>query len=172
MNFKNLIQGNAWLSVAEILVKLYPDQKESLQSYEEVYEKLKFMAEEASDLSIEIDYQTDDFDGAEYVSVSGKYENPKNEEETFAQSIEFEPWSRWLGMNITPESLATFSELEIIAYCLFEMTFVGFEEEDIQQELIKLEKEMEDYKAMTDEEKKENSISLDDLLKDMDSGEV
>ena len=171
MNFKNLIQGNSWLSVAEILVKLYPDQKDSLQSYEEVYEKLKFMPEEDSDLSIEIEYQTDDFDGAEYVSVSGKYDDPKNEEETFSQAIEFEPWKKWLGMNITSESLASFSELEIIAYCLFEMTFVGFEEEDIQQELIKLEQEMEDYKAMTDEEKKENSISLDDLFKDSDEDE-
>ncbi len=169
MNLKQLIQSNSWLSVAAILENLYPDQKESLESYEDVYEKLKFMAAEESNLSIEVEHQKDDFDGAEYVSVSGKYKNPEDEEETFPQAIEFEPWRKWLGMDITNETLADFSELEIIAHCLFEMTFAGYEEEDIQEELKKLEQEMDDYKAMTDDEKKANSISLDDLLDDMDN---
>lgn len=169
MNLNQLIHGNAWLSVAAILLEHYPDQKKSLPAYEEVYQKLLVMSPEESDLSIELEYQTDDFDGKNYMSVAGKYNNPKNEEETFSQAIEFEPWRKWLGMNITEDTITNFSELEIIAHCLFEMTFVGFEEEVIQEELNKLEQEMEHYDAMTDEEKRENSISLDDLFNSDDS---
>lgn len=169
MNLKNLIVENAWLSVATILLKIYPNQKDSLAGYEEVYQKLLAMPAEESELSIQIELQSDDYDDEKYISVSGAYKNPKNEEETYPQAIEFEPWKKWLGMNIDAETRANFSELEIIAHCLFEMTFVGFDEEVIQEELHKLEQEMEDYKAMTDEEKKANSISLDELFKDMEN---
>ena len=164
MNLDKLIHGNLWLSVAAILLKQYPDEEKNISAYEEVYQKLLVISPEESDLSIEIEHQTDDFDGKKYISVSGKYNNPKNEEETFSQSIEFEPWRKWLGMSIIKGTMDNFSELEIIAHCLFEMTFVGFEEEIIQEELKKLEQEMEDYQSMTDDEKKENSISLDELF--------
>ncbi|NLO51569.1 MAG: hypothetical protein GX103_10490, partial [Bacteroidales bacterium] len=77
----------------------------------------------------------------------------------------------WLGMEISQESLQHFSELEIISHCLYEMTFVGFEEEEIQKELNSLEKSIEEYKNMTDEEKKANTISLEELLKDLENDE-
>jgi len=38
-------------------------------------------------------------------------------------------------MDISEESLADFSEKEIIVHCLYEMTFVGFSEEEIQKVL-------------------------------------
>lgn len=164
MTLNKLVHGNSWLSVAAILLKLYPDQDECLTAYEEVYQKLLLMSPEESDLSIELEYLTDDFDGKNYVGVAGKYNNPKNEHETFSQAIEFEPWRKWLGMTVTKETISKFSELEIVAHCLFEMTFVGFDEETIQEELKKPEQEMEDYHNMSDEEKKENSISLDELF--------
>ncbi|QTY27058.1 hypothetical protein IGB25_00120 [Flavobacterium sp. CS20] len=72
-------------------------------------------------------------------------------------------------MEIHPDNFTDFSELEIIAHCLHEMTFVGFEEEEIQEELQRIDKISEDYKNMTDEEKKANTTSLDELLKDLEN---
>ncbi|MDD4176802.1 MAG: hypothetical protein PHY58_06890, partial [Bacteroidales bacterium] len=139
--------------------------------YKKVFEELLFMHPEDSEISIVVAHQKDDYDGEEYVNVSGKYANPKSEEEEFSQAIEFTPWNKWLGMEISQESLQHFSELEIISHCLYEMTFVGFEEEEIQKELNSLEKSIEEYKNMTDEEKKANTISLEELLKDLENDE-
>ena len=172
MILKELIQSNSWLSVSAILLQLYPDEEKNISGYEKVYEELMFMLPEDSELLIVVAHQKDDFDGAEYVAVSGKYANPQNENEEFSQAIEFTPWNQWLGMEISPESLLQFSELEIISHCLFEMTFAGFDEEHIQEELHSIEKSIEDYNNMTDEEKEANTTSLDQLLKDLENDET
>jgi hypothetical protein len=130
------------------------------------------MNAEDSAIEIVVAQQKDDFDGEEYVDVSGKYKHPKNEEEKFSQAIEFTAWSKWLGMDISEESLLHFSELEIISHCLYEMTFVGFEEEEIQEEFNTIENSIEDYKNMTNEEKDANTTSLEDLLKDFENEDI
>jgi len=169
MKFKTLINTNSWLSVKAILLKLYPDEEKSLAGYKEVFNKLLVMKPaEDEEINIEVVYRIDEFDGDEYVDVSGKYKNPKNEEEEFLQAIEYPPWKQWLGMDICEESLYNFSQMEIIAHCLYEMTFAGFEEEEIQKQLDSFKLTVEEYKNMTDEEKKTNTTSLDDLLKDFE----
>ncbi len=83
-------------------------------------------------------------------------------------AIEFVPWKEWLGMTINKDTLVEFNELEIISHCLYEMTFVGYNEEEIQEQFSAINDSMEEYKNMTDEEKKMNTKSLDDLLKEGD----
>lgn len=134
-----------------------------------MFEKLLLMDVKDSAISIDVVQQKDDFDGSAYVDVSGSYKYPKNEEEKFSQAIEFTPWNQWLGMEISSESFVNFSELEIISHCLHEMTFMGFEEEEIQDELKSIENTIEDYKNMTDEEKDSNTTSLDEFLKDLEN---
>lgn len=91
---------------------------------------------------------------------------PKTEEEKHAQAIEFQPWREWLGMEIHPDVFRQYSDLEIIAHSLYEMTFIGFDEKEIQDELNIIQKSIEDYKAMTDEEKRRNMISFEDFFRD------
>lgn len=62
---------------------------------------------------------------------------------------------------------ADIRELEIICHCLYEMTFVGFDEKIIQEELKEMEKSIEDYENMSDEEKKANSKTLEEFMKDL-----
>jgi len=172
MTFKKLIQSNSWLSIEAILLELYPDEAKNSSGYQDVFEKLLLMKAEDSAIVIVVVHQKDDFDGEEYVDVSGTYKYPKNEEEKYSQAIEFTSWNKWLGMDISEESLLNFTELEIISHCLYEMTFIGFEEEDIQEEFKTIENSMEDYKNMTVEEKDANTTSLEDLLKDLESDDI
>lgn len=74
-------------------------------------------------------------------------------------------------MTISQATLENFSELEIIAHCLFEMTFIGFDKEEIQEELKSLNKTVEDYKNLTEEEKNQSTISLDELKASLDNDE-
>lgn len=120
-----------------------------------------------SQMSIVVKHCKDEFDGEEYIDVSGIHQQPQSEEERCSYAIEFTPWKEWLGMEIHPNSLADFSELEIIAHCLYEMTFVGFEEEDIQEELQHINQISEDYKNMSDEDKKANTTTLEDIIEEL-----
>lgn len=164
MTLKQLLRTNSWLSVSSILLELYPDEEINIEDYEEVFENLLMMSPEETGMTIVIKTVTDDFDGSAYVDVFGKYNRPENEEERFLQAIEFTSWKKWLGMDISPGSLEDFTELEILAHCLYEMTFAGFEEEEIQQQLGNIEKTIEDYEMMSGEEKLEDMTSLEDLL--------
>jgi len=169
MKYNTLIKTNSWLSVEVILLNLYPDEEKNISGYEDVYNKLLLMSAEDIDMSIVVTNQKDDFDDEKYVDVSGRCNNPKSKEDEFSQVIEFTAWSKWLGMDICEESLRRFSELELIAHCLFEMTFAGFEEDEIQLQMTELEKQIEEYKNMTPEERKTNTSTLEELMKDLDS---
>jgi hypothetical protein len=62
---------------------------------------------------------------------------PKNDSARYG--MEFCPWVDWVSMFITQESLDNFSKEDIVAGCLYEMTFFGFTEENIGNELKKME---------------------------------
>ncbi len=163
--FIALIKNNAWLNIELTLLELYPDEKKNIAGYQKMFNQLQLLSPTPTEISIVVKWETDDFDGTKYVDVSGKYNNPKTEEEEFSQALEFTPWNEWLAMKIATESLQDFSELEILSHCLYEMTFVGFEEEEIQEKIQNIEAEAEKYINMTEEEIKENTTSLDDLFK-------
>ena len=80
----------------------------------------------------------------EFVRVMGR--EPTEDEEGFEleflerlrcpkYALEYTPWGEWLNFIISEETLSRYSELEIIAYCLFEMTWSGYDEEIIQGQL-------------------------------------
>ena len=170
MKFTDLIKTNVWLSIEIVLLQLYPDEKKNISAYEQIFNDLKFMEPVPDNISIVLSNEKDDFDNSGYVDVSGRDNNPKENTDTLtdALAIEFTPWNEWLGMEIDKDTLHDFTELEIIAHCLYEMTFAGFEEEEIQAEMDKLKGIADEYKNMSDEEKK-NLPSIDDLLDEDES---
>lgn len=48
--------------------------------------------------------------------------------------IEFSKWSHWLTWPISEDTLDQFSELDILVHCLWEMTFCGYTQEDVDEE--------------------------------------
>lgn len=54
-------------------------------------------------------------------------------------------------MEIDPETLKTLSPLDIICHCLWEMTFIGYEQDEIQtqwQEILQAKDEIMDAKHL------------------------
>jgi hypothetical protein len=171
MTLKQIIKNYTWLNIKQKLLELYPDEEENgnLLLYEEVLEKLRFMSPVSSDIMLNITWQQDDFDDEKYVDVSGKDLNPDTTLPivTDACAIEFTPWNKWLGMEITDNTLKDFSELEILCHSLYEMTFIDFEEESIQDEIKRIHDIKDEYDNMSEEERKKNTKSLDDFLKEL-----
>jgi len=173
MKLIELIRQNSWLSVELTLLDIYPEEKKNISGYEEIFRQLVSMAVIESDMIIEIKREIDDFDNEEYIDISGRKKNePKDQkEQEVSYALEFTPWSEWLGMQIDMTSIKNFTELEIISRCLFEMTFMGFDENEIQEELNKINDTTEEYKLLTEEEKRLNTISLEDFKREMNDEE-
>jgi hypothetical protein len=173
MKFKDLINYHHWLSVELTLLNLYPDQKEIIDEYKRVFESLQMMQPVNDEMLIvltEYECDTDDESKAKstYVDVSGRKLKAELNSITESYAIEFVKWENWLGMKIAPETIDNFNELEIIAHCLYEMTFCGYEQEEIQEQFDSIKKTVDDYKSLTDDEKKQKTISLNDLKKKLD----
>lgn len=162
MIFKKLIQTNIWSTISTLFLEIYPKAEKDMAGYKMVYEKLLLLNPEETGMSIVITKEKDCED--EYIDVSGVHNNPTNEEENYSQGIEFKPWQEWLGMDVSSESLNDFSELEIIVHCLYEMTFVGFTEEAIQERIIRIEKSKKERKLITKEESDAVTTSIEELL--------
>lgn len=174
MKFIDLIKSKSWLSVKMIFLDLYPDQADSIDGYREVFEKLHLLMPEASDMLIELSVVEDDFDPDEtlfYVSVAGRKMNPEDSDDDMSYAIEFEQWNKWLGMELDSETLRNFSDLEIISHCLYEMTFCGFDEDEIQRQFADIKDAADDLKKLSKEEREERSFSLEDLMKEFDDDE-
>lgn len=165
MKFHELIKSNEWLSIELTFLKLYPDQQGSIENYRLVYEALKFLQPVYSDIKIVLYQYYDDDGNPSVVDVSGINPNPEPEDINDALALEFTTWDKWLGMDISPLTLKEFTEIEIICHCLDEMTYAGFEEEEIQAEFDKLKSIVDEYKALSPEEKVKQTISLDELKK-------
>jgi hypothetical protein len=169
MKLYDLIKSNNWLSVELTLLKLYPDQDKMLDEYRNVYEKLKIIEPvDYDELEIVLtEYDCDpnlESDKETYVDVSGQKKIPDPNAITNGYAIEFLEWDKWLGMDLARETIINFSELEIIAHCLYEMTFIDYEEDEIQGQFNSINDRIEEFKKLTDEEKEQKTISLDELI--------
>jgi hypothetical protein len=152
MTLKDLIDKSNWEQVSESLLKVYPDQEKNIQGYEYVFEHLKTLTPKDSKMVIfqkKVTMENDPFiktKEEEWVDIFGKNgtmsEHDETKEETYA--LEFVEWLEWLGMEIDEESMKEFGELETLVRCLFEMTFLGFVEEDIAEYKKELDERMKD----------------------------
>ena len=172
MKLNDLIKSNSWLSVEMTLLRLYPDQINMIDEYRNVYEKLKFMQPEEDEMNIVLaEYECDVDEESEiktYVDVSGRKKDKEINSITDSFALEFVEWKKWLGMDLATETIENFNELEIISHCLYEMTFIDYEEEDIKEQFDMINKRVEEYKELTEEEKKLKTITLEELKKRLD----
>ena len=123
MTFKELIKKHTFPEVKKVLLKIYPDQKKNINRYEKVFAKLQQLKPKKYDLELYLSLVRKSkkwMIDKSYVSVSGLDKKKKD----LLYAIEFTPWNKWLGMKIEKNTLKKYSELEIISYALYEMTFV------------------------------------------------
>lgn len=168
MKLQQLLKSYNWLSIKITLLNLYPDQDKIISEYRNVFEKVQMLEPIDNDMLIVLtECESNSLDNTEencfYVDVSGR--KIINDPSSFSNSyaLEFEKWEKWLGMELAPETIENFNELEIISHCLYEMTFCGYRQEEIQEQLQSINKTVEDFKHLSDEEKKMKTYSLAEL---------
>lgn len=137
MTFKQLIRRNQWDEVKAHILAAYPDQIEVIHDYE--YLLCKFHTMQEIDSKLTIFFEKRKCEGTQdcFVDVKGKFETLSKDGNPEIQYtiMEFTPWYKWLGSEIDPDTLKDYSESQIIAHCLWEMTFMGWEEEEIDSKM-------------------------------------
>ena len=145
VQFADLLTRVDFEPVFERLISYFPDQVPSKNGYKEVFDYLKTLKprpiNNLKDLFISVDIVEED--GENYLNVSGTRvignTRPK-------YGIEFTPWKDWVSMYITKETLDTLIPEDIVAGCLYELTFFGFSEQDNQDKLEDLKNSIEECK--------------------------
>ncbi len=137
MTFKDVLYATNWDEVLKELDKQYfdfePEYRELKTEFERVYNELKILTPNTNNednffLKFEIveEVVSEEQETETWMHVSGSIANDKT-----SYAVEFSPWEDWLGWYI--EFPATqITDAEIVAHCLWEMTWAGFEQEVIQ----------------------------------------
>ncbi|MCL4536202.1 MAG: hypothetical protein M1610_01200 [Nitrospirae bacterium] len=141
---KDIVEVCSFKDVKSSLLALYPDQKKNINEYKNVFETLKQMRPRYSKEGMVIDIKRVGRGKNAYFDVSGICLE-KDAKQSYA--LEYTPWSKWLGYEVSSKVLKRMSKEEIIAHCLWEMTFMGFTQNKIRRELNKLKKRVEDIKT-------------------------
>lgn len=170
MKFGELLKEHSRDDVAHAILRVYPDQDKNIEGYKHVFDSLKLLTPTQTDMRIVIENIWDPSTKEYYPDVSGKNgtlvgeHTPKGEDDANSDQeqsfgIEFQEWSEWLDMELDANTLENFSEEEIIAHCLWEMTFFGYTQEEIQKTLDEIKEARENIDSAS-------FSSIDDLFDD------
>lgn len=111
------------------------DGEKYVTEYSKMIDNLLNMTPSTKDLKIYIVFQKEYSDGSDYISVLG-YSKKDNE----SYALEFMKWSEWLGCGVIMKSVEHFGPICFVSECLSEMSFISFDENNIQGELDNLNK--------------------------------
>lgn len=138
MTLKELISNTQAEDIITTLVSYYHPSEYSLKGYVQLLESLKAKEMSATMCRIAVEHATDP-EGVEYEHVYGIM---PGDEQTYG--LELCERKEWLGMGIDPSTLERYSPAEIIAHCLYEMTFFGFSDEDVATFAQQLKESLDD----------------------------
>jgi hypothetical protein len=148
MIFSDLIQRNVWENIAKRFVEIFPEQEKNLDGYEYVFFLTPTLKkEETNGMCLCIRHGSDGDickeDGCEWEDIYGVDgslqrdhednlildENGNTRITTWA--LELNPWGYWANLDIDEESLRNYGDIDFICYALYEMTFFGFDQQDV-----------------------------------------
>lgn len=183
MTLSEVLRTTHWIEVKAQLEWLFPDEKELTPDYKHLFYTMRSMQPETNPMRIVlVTIEPSEFNECTAVDVVGcngrLRREPKSTDEEVQWSLSFESRAKWLGMQIDATSLQAFLPAQIVAYCLNDLTFHGFDEADVIEFHDELKRRVAEIDAMTDEEREEKLIpaeavfaDLREKLKVVDAGE-
>lgn len=146
MTLKSLMKNVKHEQILDELLLAYPECITEKHLYEEVLVYLNNVEEKPFDefvIAIALidpsmdDGYEEDIDEEAYLSISGY-----SEKEDLHFALGFTRWEEWVNAKIDIQDGLEVNPAELVAICLYEMTFYGFNQEDIKAELETFESSM------------------------------
>ena len=138
MTLKELTDSISEADVIQALVATYDVDEKELEGYRTLLRSLKGRTKVSGNHVLMIEHVSTE-DGEEYEDVYGTV---PGESQTY--SLTLCPRDEWLGMQVAPAVLERYSKAGIVAHCLWEMTFHGFTDEQVDAFRHSLEKDIEE----------------------------
>jgi hypothetical protein len=151
MKLQQVLRKTTWQEVKYSLIDNYEEHAlDNIENYHKVYNELKTLKPiQAEKIILNVVKQEDEQclwynvygttgilqkDMKENESFLNKMTDDfKNSEVTYG--LEFIPWEEWLNMSVSEKTLKEFSLSDILAHCLYEMTFINYDQNSIQDQL-------------------------------------
>ncbi|MDT0122433.1 hypothetical protein Q9R46_07265 [Paenibacillus sp. RRE4] len=141
ITFKEILERVTFDAVWDNLIKYYPDMSQIKEKYLILYESILLQNPATNVVEMIVHIDSIDSDGdkdkkdIEY-RVHGKNNSPEWEG---YWDLSASKWGEWLGFYVDQQVLEQFSNEQIVALCLVEMTWFGFSEEQIKDRIDHLE---------------------------------
>lgn len=174
MTLFELIHDTKWDDTADVLCTYYKLEEDDIEAHFKAFVKIKSLDLIPSNMRILLTKVVETWQGETetYWDIHGKdgskikdssdYENFKdiiteeraNQEESYA--LEFKAWKEWLGMAIDPATLNNpeLPRAEMLAHILYEMTYIGYNEIEVQSKKEQIDARAEEALESTKEKPK------------------
>lgn len=178
----DLLNESQWPEIRAALSWLYPRERESLDGYERTARHLRTLTPEpgAMRIAIRISEETDPEDDTrrwhEVFGMNGTLNRDQPDFKHYGHapdsavgmaethwSLSMTPWEQWLGMQIDPGTLSAYPPAQLLAHCLWEMTFHGFTQEQVGDVRDELQRRIAELDAMSPEDREKNLISHEEV---------
>ena len=151
VTLKDILSDVQFEQVMIDIVDRFPNQRKCFNHYKEAFNELCKMKPVSSDMTLIIEMQhNEDVEGEEYEHLYFRREN----DDTPYGGVD-KPWAEWLGSKIGDDILKSFSKTLIVALSLFEMTYFGWSEEQVQMRFKEMEEDAANGEPMSMEELKQ-----------------
>ena len=157
---KDLLEKATDKDILNALIKNYPDQEKFKDAYEEFLKVLrdKEPVENPDGMIIKVvKYELRPWDDPEDISdnnyeVYGTKKTPSKEdlEDQFFNNrwgLDFSKKAEWLSYFVDDEDLKILTVEDYLSHCLWEMTFCGFSDDDIQAEMDELKRRIDEIES-------------------------
>ena len=138
--FRDLMQACTFGNVRKSLLVLYPDQRRNITGYQYVFDTLRHMRYRKNKERMKIRIEKVGRGKNRYFDVSGICAGGNHQ----SYALEYTSWAKWLGYEVEQATLKKMPKEEIVAHCLWEMTFIGFTQNKIRRRLAALKKQVKD----------------------------
>ena len=168
VKFAELLEQHSDEDIVDELLALFPDEEVSVDGYFIALSEIRALEPVDSEITIVVEMYEDDFTGEEYADVSGTKLG-----ETMGYAIEFTAWEEWLGMECAETD--KFSGVAFLAHCLYEMTFTGYTNKEVQTVLADIMADSEECREALESDDESvfapYELTLDDFECDGDEEE-
>lgn len=158
MILQELLKQVNWNCVWYRMEQLYPEQSTFHNNYKTVFEQCKKDIAVYSSMRILLRSSPSDTDsnipwievyGCDGTTVRNSEDLNYNNWLTDAQldaevtyALDYTEWGKWVGMEIDSSALKEFTPVDIVVHCLYEMTYVSFNQDNIKKVLESLKEDV------------------------------
>ena len=185
MRLRDLLTRTDWNEVKLSLLRYYPDAGQNIEGHRHVFGELLSLTPRQTNMRLcHEEVFREGIDEKQHIEVSGKDGTLNRDLPDFrhfsqtmgtelansetSYALELVPWEEWLDMEIDPATLEAYAGEDIIAHCLWEMTFFGFDQDAVKEQGEELRRRADGLKNRTDEEGKQKLVPSEEVRRELD----